>query len=80
MVLWHMLPQGPGKGLLEYQEPIHAKFDHTPLRIKGLILWVGQHRKVDLTPVQESSPKSPSVLEINNGHDLHTYVIVIECM
>ena len=76
MVLRHMLPQTPSDGLLEYQEPIHTKFDHPQLRKKRLILWVGQHRKVDFTLVQESRPKSPSVLEINNADDLHTYIII----
>ena len=75
MVLRHMLPQTTSNGLLEYQEPIHAKSDHPHLRKKRLILWVGQHRKVDLTPVKESRTKSPSVLEINNADDLHTYLI-----
>ena len=31
MVLRHMLPQTPSNGLFEYQEPIHAKFDHPQL-------------------------------------------------
>ena len=79
MVLRHMLPQTPSNGLFEYQEPIHAKFDHPRLIKKGWSSgWVSIAKWTSPLYKKAAPNRHPSWR--STMHMIYTHIKKFECI